>query len=237
VVVLLLVLGASCLSQTSVSPTGQGTAGSGAGSASGGGPATTTAWTTSYSGSCEIQCPPYYKPPDGDGCGCHESPCAYLELECAACCDAQGGKPECHAECPCANADVGCADYTRSGSLVGCVPCADLTVCAPALTACLDNPDYVALNNCYWRCPWDDEACQEACFVAHPEGFELLQALWGCEWCDTCFSQCGSDPEVVAFCTGGGGAGGAGGAEGTGGSGGMGSGGAAGGGSAGSGGG
>jgi hypothetical protein len=68
-----------------------------------------------------------------------------------------------------------------------CDACLDASCCAES-TACVDDPQCVALVSCYDACT--DDACATACDAAHPAGTAHLNAVFGCVQTN-CATSCG----------------------------------------------
>ena len=61
--------------------------------------------------------------------------------------------------------------------------------CAPAMNACLAEPECLALYNCLKACGNINLACQQACYQAHGAGVPTLQAVLQCSD-TTCKPSC-----------------------------------------------
>jgi hypothetical protein len=66
-------------------------------------------------------------------------------------------------------------------SMVGCISCTSLTVCAAQNDACNNDPDCADYDACIKTC--SDMACAQACKAAHPTGASLSNALVQCAIC------------------------------------------------------
>jgi hypothetical protein len=63
--------------------------------------------------------------------------------------------------------------------------------CFGTTTGCTDgNPDCCALSNCVFDCAFNDSACEQQCFSAHPNGVTDYTAIYGCIFDEVCLASC-----------------------------------------------